>query len=241
MSPWCDASSSGSAASTDKFKEDLIELYGLDMGRDQFQRRYVRCQVTWEVMVSGGTVAAHLFPKSYRPAEAAWNQRKVCLQHDSLGVLRFRVLSVDLWDKSPAELCEKVDKDGNRTPNKKGLHATEALRRMKFSELDGKEIFFPKGVTQRPYQRVVVAQAADAISTQYSIQKLRPDIEPFGLDVLSDFPQKREKYGNRPLQQLQCAAGYCAGLQNAVTDAWNIDLRSRLRTELQGVTWPVIL
>ena len=50
----------------------------------------------------------------------AWNQRKVCLQHDSLGVLRFRVLSVDLWDKSPAELCEKVDKDGNRTPNKKG-------------------------------------------------------------------------------------------------------------------------
>ena len=63
---------------------------------------------------------------------------------------------------------------------------------MKFSELDGKEIFFPKGVTQRPYQRVVVAQAADAISTQYSIQKLRPDIEPFGLDVLSDFPQKRE-------------------------------------------------
>lgn len=26
MSPWCDASSSGSAASTDKFKEDLIEV-----------------------------------------------------------------------------------------------------------------------------------------------------------------------------------------------------------------------
>ena len=63
---------------------------------------------------------------------------------------------------------------------------------MKFSDLDGKEIFFPKEVTQRPYQRVVVAQAADAISTQCSMQKLRPDIAPFNLDVLSDFPQKRE-------------------------------------------------
>ena len=58
--------------------------------------------------------------------------------------------------------------------------------------MDGKEIFFPKGVTQRPYQRVLVAQAADAISTQCSMQKLRPDIAPFNLDVLSDFPQKRE-------------------------------------------------
>ena len=50
----------------------------------------------------------------------AWNRRQVCLQYDSLGVLRFRVLSVDLWDKSPAELCEKVDKDGNLKPDKKG-------------------------------------------------------------------------------------------------------------------------
>ena len=50
----------------------------------------------------------------------AWNQRKVCLQHDSQGVLRFRVLSVDLWDRGPAELCEKVDTHGNLTPGKKG-------------------------------------------------------------------------------------------------------------------------
>ena len=71
-------------------------------------------------------------------------------------------------------------------------HATEALRSMKFSDLDGKAIFFPENVRQRPYQRVVIAQAADAISTQYDIEKLRPDLEPFCLDVLSDFPKKRE-------------------------------------------------
>ena len=46
-----------------------MQLYGLDMGRDQFHRQYVRCQVTQEVMVSGATVAAHLFPKSYRVSQ----------------------------------------------------------------------------------------------------------------------------------------------------------------------------
>eukprot|EP00891_Asterochloris_glomerata_P005842 jgi/Astpho2/5842/fgenesh1_pg.00080_%23_84_t len=191
-----------------EFRHAFQHLYGLDMGHDQDHRQLVRCQVTWEVMVSGGTVAAHLFPKGYR----AWNRRQVCLQYDSLGVLRFRVLSVDLWDRSPAELCEKVDKDGNLKPDKKGQHATEALRSMKFSDLDGKAIFFPENVRQRPYQRVVIAQAADAISTQYDIEKLRPDLEPFCLDVLSDFPKKRE---------------------NAVTEPGNIDLVwARLRRDL---------
>ena len=46
-----------------------MQLYGLDMGHDQYHRQLVRCQVTWEVMVSGGTVAAHLFPKGYRVSQ----------------------------------------------------------------------------------------------------------------------------------------------------------------------------
>ena len=103
LSPWRDASSSGSAASTDKFKEDLIEVckqpslsilalawwtvFNTDFlanssalpgphaavwpghGTRPISKAICAFQVTWEVMVSGGTVAAHLFPKGYRVSQ----------------------------------------------------------------------------------------------------------------------------------------------------------------------------
>ena len=61
---------------------------------------------------------------------------------------------------------------------------------MKFSDLDGRAVFFPDGVAERPYQRVVVSQATDAITTQWKLGKLRPELELFNPDVLSDFANK---------------------------------------------------
>ncbi len=71
-------------------------------------------------------------------------------------------------------------------------HATEALRDMTFRELDGRAIYFPPEVHQRPYHRVVVTQAAHAITAMWKAGKLRQDVVdvPFRLDVLSDFDQK---------------------------------------------------
>ena len=38
----------------------------------------------------------------------AWTNKQVCLQHDAEGTLRFRVLSQQIWDKSPVELCDQL-------------------------------------------------------------------------------------------------------------------------------------
>lgn len=62
---------------------------------------------------------------------------------------------------------------------------------MRFSDLDERVVFFPPGVAARPYQRVVVSQAAEAISFQWKLGTLRPEMEPFNLDVMSDFPNKK--------------------------------------------------
>ncbi len=35
----------------------------------------------------------------------AWTNKQVCLQHDAEGTLRFWVLSLEIWDRSPVELC----------------------------------------------------------------------------------------------------------------------------------------
>lgn len=92
-SPWCDASSVSSALSVSGFfKDSLVEvcqsassifvvtsttcrtssqvqtgqaqLYQLEMPREAKNRQYLKCQVTQEVMLSGATVGAHLFPTS---------------------------------------------------------------------------------------------------------------------------------------------------------------------------------
>ena len=83
-----------------------MQLYGLDMGRDQFQRRFVRCQVTREVMVSGGTVAAHLFPSSYRVSQllrfALYRPNAAmpldCLQFTSAAMLHIGQSCAGLFD-----------------------------------------------------------------------------------------------------------------------------------------------
>ena len=62
---------------------------------------------------------------------------------------------------------------------------------MRFSDLDQKPVYFPDGVTERPYQGVVVLQATDAITHQWKRGTLRPEMELFNLDVLSDFRNKK--------------------------------------------------
>ena len=69
-------------------------------------------------------------------------------------------------------------------------HATERLRDMTFCELDGRAIYFPAEVRERPYHRVVVTQAAHAITAMWKAGKLRKDVVPFRLDVPSEFDQK---------------------------------------------------
>lgn len=61
---------------------------------------------------------------------------------------------------------------------------------MTFRDLDNREIYFPAGVITRPYQRVVAAQAANAIIHMWKLGKLREDIDKFRLDVVSDFSAK---------------------------------------------------
>ena len=73
------------------------------------------------------------------------------------------------------------------------LHSTpvtDRLERMTFDELDNTAVYFPKGVTERPYERVIVAHAAHAIASTWQRGRLRADIDHFVLDVLSDFEQK---------------------------------------------------
>ena len=87
--PWCDASSASSAPSTSDFKgpcggmptcisilfvvtdtacsmsshvhSGLVQTYQLKVHHDADKRQYQKCQVTQELMLSGATVAAHLF------------------------------------------------------------------------------------------------------------------------------------------------------------------------------------
>ena len=41
----------------------LVQTYQLEVHHDADKRQYQKCQVTQEVMLSGATVAAHLFPR----------------------------------------------------------------------------------------------------------------------------------------------------------------------------------
>ena len=61
---------------------------------------------------------------------------------------------------------------------------------MTFEELDNKPLCFPDGVDVRPYDRVIVSQAAHAIASTWKRGKLRADIDHFVLDSLSEFEQK---------------------------------------------------
>lgn len=63
---------------------------------------------------------------------------------------------------------------------------------MTFRGLDGRAIYFPAEAHERPYHRVVVTQAAHAISAMWKAGKLRKDVVPFRLDVLSEFDQKEK-------------------------------------------------
>ena len=61
---------------------------------------------------------------------------------------------------------------------------------MTFRGLDGRAVYFPAAVLERPYHRVVVTQAGHAITAMWKAGKLRKDVVPFRLDVLSEFDQK---------------------------------------------------
>lgn len=49
-----------SAASNPILKERLVNVYQLEMHRDDTNKQYLRCQVTEETLLSGALVAGHL-------------------------------------------------------------------------------------------------------------------------------------------------------------------------------------
>ncbi|KAK9820582.1 hypothetical protein WJX72_011924 [[Myrmecia] bisecta] len=203
-SPFSMHKPASSAASNPRLKERLVKLYQLETHRDDKNRQYVRCQVSRETMLSGALVAGHLFPRReadraidwgilepdddernglvwYPGIEQVFSNDQVCLEFDPHdNTLRFRVLDKDLLGKSPVAFAAE----------KHRIHATERLKSMTFDELDNKPLYFPDDVDVRPYERVIVSQAAHAIANTWKRGKLRHDIDHFVLDVVSDFAQK---------------------------------------------------
>lgn len=165
--------SQGSQGRSPNFKDDVKLFYGLPKHGDLFD------MATGQTLRHGSVIGAHIFQWRwrsslpllssftnidhvrnalllYKPVEDAFDRARLCVEVNGES-LRFRLLDEAYQMVRLSDRAAELRKKGN--PNAGMMTQAEMAMTATFGDLDGRELFFPQGCTNRPSKRLLVLHA----------------------------------------------------------------------------------